>query len=181
VITRRALLAGAAAGAAVHALPASAAVQGDAAVLGRLQPIEQALAFTYGAALNSGSARVREIAGRFGPHEAEHVAELDRTLEALGARKPAPPASAADVDRVARALGISPGLSQLRTPEEILGFVMALEQQLVQAWVGAHRKLADARWVQLGASILGCQAQHLVVLRGELGRDALPIAVEPGR
>jgi hypothetical protein len=78
------------------------------------------------------------------------------------------------VDAVARSLGIAPVLSDLRTAEEILAFMLAFEEAVMAAWITSHRKLADARLLQLAAGILACQAQHAVLLRRALGREPLP-------
>jgi hypothetical protein len=176
-LTRRAALGGAGATLLAAAVPASAAVD-DASILGDLAPIEQALAFTYGAAVNSGSARVRDIATRFAPHEAGHVIAVNQALEAMGAAKAPIPRSAEEVDRVAARLGVDPGFSELRSADEILGFALSMEEALAERWIAAHRKLADQRLLQMATGILGCQAQHLVVLRRALGRDPLPAAFE---
>ena len=177
MITRRAVLAGAGATALAAALPELAlAARGDAAIFGRMAPLEQTLAFAYGAAVNAGSDRVRELATGFVAHEAEHVAALNRELEAMGSAKAQPPKDPGVVDAVARSLGITPVLTDLRTPDEILTFLLAFEEAVMAAWINAHRKLADARLLQLATGILACQAQHAVLLRRALGRELLPEA-----
>ena len=132
MITRRALVAGAAAGAALHALPAHAQQrpQGDAAVLARLLRIERALADA--------------------PHAAQHIDRLERTVAEIGCPLPAP----ADAATVAAELGVAPA---------------ELERALLREWVGAIGKLADQRWIQLGASIAGSHAQQLALRDGLAG------------
>jgi hypothetical protein len=164
--------------ASATAAPA-ATVRGDAATLTDALRLEHAAEFTYRAATRSDSAEVSAIAMRFAPQETAHVSAIATAMEALGARKLPPPRSPAAVDAIARDFGISPVLSELRTPQETLGFMLAFEQELVAAWTATHRRLADASLLQTATSILGCQAQHLVVLRQALGRDPLPNALEP--
>lgn len=179
-LTRRSLLAGAAvAPAALAAAPALATtLQGDAATLTALLRLEQAAELTYRAAARSQSADVRAIAESFAPHEAAHVAAIATSLEALGAPKLPPPRRIPAVDALARDLGISPVLSEVQGPQQTLRFVLALERHLVAEWTAAHRRLADARLLQTATTILGCQAQHLVVLRQALELDPLPDAFE---
>ncbi|HVL95352.1 MAG TPA: ferritin-like domain-containing protein [Solirubrobacteraceae bacterium] len=172
-LTRRAALAAALAAAVARPGPAAAAAKGDAAVLTDLLRIEHAAAFAYGAAVSSGSARARAVARAFAAQEAEHVAALETALEALGAPKPPPPASAEQVDALARELEIAPVLGELRSGRDVLTFLLALEDALVARWAGAHRRLQDGRLLQTATSILACQAQHAVVLREALGRDPL--------
>ena len=81
---------------------------------------------------------------RFAAHSAEQTARLERAVLEIGGAPPAPAA---------------------RPPGDDLA---ALEEAVLGAWVAAIGRLADARWVQLGATIAASHAQHLVVLRDEL-------------
>ena len=51
----------------------------------------------------------------------------------------------------------------------------------MRAYEDAHRNLRDARTMQVVTTILGNQAQHLVVLRQIAGRPPVPGAFERGR
>ena len=60
-------------------------------------------------------------------------------------------------------------------------FCINLENTAVRAYEDAHRNLRDARTMQVVTTILGNQAQHLVVLRQIAGRPPVPGAFERGR
>ncbi|MEA2293557.1 MAG: hypothetical protein QOE86_1196 [Solirubrobacteraceae bacterium] len=178
---RRALAAAVAAPVAARAARAGAAgLTGDAAVLQPIHRDEMFALAAYRAAAVSPSARVREIAVRFRRHEAQHVAALATSLEALGAPRFAPPGGAAGLDREAQRLGIAPLFSEVRTPDELLGFLLAVEQRLIADWVRAHGGLGDANLIQAATQVLACQGEHVTVLRRALGRDPLPHAFETG-
>jgi len=51
----------------------------------------------------------------------------------------------------------------------------------VRAYEDAHRKLRDARLMQAATTILGNEAQHLVILRQIAGRPPVTSAFERGR
>jgi Ferritin-like domain len=177
--TRRgALLAGAAALTA-PAL-ARADVTGDAAVLGPIHRTEMFALAAYGTAAMRRAPALRAAARRFQAHEAKHVAALATALEALGAPRFPPPRGVRALDAEARRLGIAPVFSALRTTDEVLAFLLAVEEHLVRAWVDAPGRLDDEHLVQLATEVLACQAQHLVVLREALGRPQLPDAFETG-
>ena len=59
-------------------------------------------------------------------------------------------------------------------------FAIELENAAVRAYIDAHRKLRDARAMQLASSILGNEGQHLTVLRSVAGRPEVPSAFERG-
>jgi hypothetical protein len=182
-LTRRAAL-GAAAAAALAARPAVAGADGltgDAAVLQPIHRDEMFALAAYSAATTSPDGRVREVAARFKAHEAKHVAALATALEALGAPRFAPPVGAAGLDRNARRLQIAPVFSELRTPDDLLGFLLAIEERLIGDWVRAHVGLGDANLMQAATQVLACQGEHVAVLRRALGRDPLPSAFDAGR
>jgi hypothetical protein len=179
-VRRRTLLAGAAALAVRPAVAAADGLTGDAAVLQPIHRDEMFALAAYSAATTSPDARVREIAANFRVHEARHVAALATSLEALGAPRFAPPRGAAGLDRNARRLGITPVFSDLRTPHDLLGFLLAIEERLIGDWVRAHIGLADANLMQAATQVLACQGEHVTVLRRALGRDPLPQAFDAG-
>ncbi len=182
VTRRRALVLAAVAPLAVRtAAPAAAAVGADAAVISELLRAELLLQKSYELSSDRGPARVRSVARRFQAHEVEHTAALAQALEALGARGVPPPRSLADVDAAARSLGIASLLGRARSPRDRLVFLLELEETVVGLMHSALGRLGDDKLLQTTATVLGCQAQHLVVLRLALGRAPLPSALDTGR
>jgi hypothetical protein len=108
------------------------------------------------------------------------VQTLGKALEALSAPRPDAPRGPAGLDAAAHALGLPP-FSQVRSPEALLSWLVDLEERLVGRWVAAHGTLQSTTLTQTATEALGCQAQHLVVLRRALGRPDLNTAVERGR
>ena len=96
--------------------------------------------------------------------EEEHADALARALRGLGGRRPARPERPPPVPP-GRAFG---------------AFALVLENRLISAYYDAMSRLSPGLRQPL-ASIMACEAQHLVVLRQALGRDPLPQAFETGR
>lgn len=163
---RRALVAVVAAPLVLSASPAPASVSSDAAVVTALLRAELLLQESY-EACSSGPRAVRRIARRFRAHEVQHTAALAQALEALGAPGVPPPR---DLPVLAR-----------RSARGRLRYLLELEETGLGAMHAALGRLSDDKLLQTTATILGCQAQHLVVLRAALGRDALPRALDAGR
>jgi hypothetical protein len=179
-VTRRTAIGAALALAARPAIAGAAGLTGDAAVLQPIHRDEMFALAAYRAAATSPSARVRDIAARFRDHEAQHVAALASALDALGAPRFPPPHGSAALDREAQRLGIAPAFSALRTPDDVLGFLLAVEERLIADWVKAHAGLGEPNLVRTATQVLACQGEHVTVLRHALGRDPLPAAFEAG-
>jgi hypothetical protein len=109
----------------------------------------------------------------FAPLEQQHADTLITAVEQLGGTPPPKPASPAQVK------GLVPATAGGR--RTFLQFAVALEEMAVAVYNQASRRLTDARLLQTGASIMGAEGQHLVVLREALGRNAVPSAFETGR
>lgn len=164
---RRALVAVASAPLLLVAAPVLAAdSSADAAVVTELLSAELLLQKSY-EACSSGPRRVSRIARRFWAHEVQHTAALAQALEALGAPGVPPPRDL-------------PVLSR-RSPRGRLRYLLALEETTLATMHAALGELSDDKLLQTTATILGCQAQHLVVLREALGRQPLPAALDAGR
>jgi ferritin-like protein len=172
-LTRRAALVGAP---LVLAAPALA-TGGDAEMLSECLRVEQLALFAYAAASTSGAAG---FAQSFYEHETAHAKAIAKYIEALGAPKPPAIADAAAADAEARRLHIEPVLSQLQNPRDVVRFLLTVEERLIGVWVKAHAKLLDQRLLQTATMILGCQAQHAVVLRRTLHEEEVPHAVDAG-
>jgi hypothetical protein len=165
--TRRGLLIGGAAalpllGAAGEALGAA---RGDRQIVAAAIDLEQQAAVTYDFAARSRklAPELRQLARHLGDQEREHADGLAQALRGLGGRRP--PSPAEPVPRPpARAFA---------------AFAIELENRLIAAYYGAMPRLRPGLRQPL-ASIMACEAQHLVVLRQALGSDPLPQAFETG-
>lgn len=164
---RRALAAAVAAPLILRAAPAVGADNSaDAALVTELLRAELLLQRSY-EACTSGPRAPARIARRFKRHEDQHVAALAQALEALGAPGVPPP----------RRLPVR----ARRSGRGRLRYLLALEESTLRLMHDAVGRLSDDKLLQTTATILGCQAQHLVVLRRALGREPLRGALEAGR
>jgi hypothetical protein len=127
--------------------------------------LEQRAAAAYDSAATGGKLplELARLARHLRDQEEEHADGLARALRGLGGRPPArpdPPPS----PPAGRAFG---------------AYALALEERLIGAYYNAMPRLRGGLRQPLG-SIMACEAQHLVVLREALGREALPAAFETG-
>ena len=155
---------------------AFAQASGDAAVLEGAINLEQVAVIAYDSVIAGGllSPAALRVARRFREHEREHAKTLSTALTDLGGTPPAPPAGAADVDKVVE------GLSEVRTQADVVNFLIELELAAVAAYHEAHGELLETRLLQTSASIMANEGQHLVVLRKLVGADPVPNAFETG-
>lgn len=94
----------------------------------------------------------------FAGHEADQAAALATALEALGSRIPGPPTTAGG--------GLEDAVAQ--------------ELRAIAALQNAITEVEDGKLLHTLASIMAGSAQHLVLLRRELGEEEVPRPVEPG-
>jgi Ferritin-like domain len=148
----------------------------DGAILEHAITVERVAVLAYdrilaGGLLADGVARqVRLLRG----HELQHADALTTALTDLGLTPPPAPSGVEDVEKVVK------GLDDVRTQADVLGFAIELETALVAAYHDAHAKLVEAKLLQTGASIMGDEGQHLVVLRQAAGMPPVPNALETG-
>ncbi|MDP8968542.1 MAG: ferritin-like domain-containing protein [Actinomycetota bacterium] len=155
---------------------AFAQASGDAAILEQAINLEQIAVLAYDTALAGAllSPAVRRSVRRFRGHEQQHGEALTTALTDLGGIAPAPPKGLADVDEVVE------GLRDVRTQAEMASFAIELETAAIAAYYDAQPRFVEARLLQMGASIMANEGQHLVVLRTLAGRDPVPFAFETG-
>jgi rubrerythrin len=110
------------------------------------------------------------VARLFRNQEREHAAALGAALRDMGGT----PRATVDQNTLN-------GLAAAASRRDRALFAINLENTAVRAYEDAHRKLRDARTMQVVTTILGNQAQHLVVLRQIAGRQPVPDAFERGR
>lgn len=112
---------------------------------------------------------VRRAAELFATQERDHVDALTAAIEDLGGRAPSFPRPVEVV-----------GLSTLGSQRQALELALALEGELVAAYVEAAGRLESTALLRTAAQILGNDAQHQAVLRQQLGHDPVPEALEDG-
>ena len=124
--------------------------------------LEQVLAEAY----DRSTGQLSGFARLFRNQEREHERVLSVALRALGGRPGEPPRD--------RLQGLGGAASQRAT------FLIELENAAVAGYLDAHRRLKDAALMKTMSSILGNEAQHLVVLRDLAGQEPVPSAFEYG-
>jgi rubrerythrin len=175
---RGAILAGAA-GAMLSRLPPVALAgrppvpHDEAGVLERALEIERELVATYEEAATGDvlDEEVRVAVRLFAEQEGEHVEALTAALTDLGATPPSTPRR--------RAKGVD-GIEGLDTQARLLEHAVRLEGEAIAIYNAAATRLATPDLLRTAAQISCNEAQHLVVLREQLGEQAVPGAFETG-
>src|SRR3954469_1659453 len=108
------------------------------------------------------------VARLFRNHERQHEQALTSALRQLGG---SPPSANVDARLAKLPTGNRRGAAQ---------FALELERNAVRAYQDAARKLRDARLMKTTTTILGAEAQHMVVLRQIAGQQPVPQAFERG-
>ena len=108
------------------------------------------------------------VARLFRNHERQHEQALTLALRQMGGSTPS--------------ANVQARLASLPTGDRRAAarFAIELEQTAVRAYEDAARKLRDASLMKTTSTILGAEAQHLVVLRQIAGQDPVPAAFERG-
>jgi hypothetical protein len=176
--TRRELIAGGAAGAAVMGagLAPSAAIaddplastHGDIDVLERLVAIEQLSAFAYEHLLRSAglSQATARLVGTFLSHERAHVRILSSALAGRGAAAPPAPTDLRAASRQLAKLGVVGSLSDSRGDTVSVRYLIGVETLAEGAYYSAMSKLSNATLLAQAAQIMSCEAQHWTGLSG---------------
>jgi Ferritin-like domain len=154
VVTRRDLIAAAAAAVLVRPAPATAAEpEGDPGIVARLIAREEAASSAY-----RGHARPAVFA--LAADEADHARALRTQLAALGHEGPRAPEVDARARRVADARGGA-----------VLAAAIALEESLLAAYRDALLHLVEPSILRTAATIMASHAQHRARLRLRAGLD----------
>ncbi|HEV2776935.1 MAG TPA: ferritin-like domain-containing protein [Solirubrobacteraceae bacterium] len=156
---------------------AEAGGDGDAPILARAINVERVTVIAYDTLIGGGllTPALRGVLSRFRAHEQEHEDAVVTALTSLGGTPPAPPKGVDDVDKVVE------GLRDVRSRADVLTFLIELETAAVAAYFDAQAKFGEAKLLQMGASIMANEGQHLVVLRKAAGQDPVPNAFETGK
>jgi hypothetical protein len=126
--------------------------------------LEQAAALAYELATEAKGldAELRRSFGLFRDQEQAHATALRQALDSLGFDLPDELTDPAASDHLK-------GIERLQTANEFLAFLVGLEQDQVSFYVEDGPPLDSEDLLRTTAEILGCQAQHLVVLREAQG------------
>lgn len=143
--------------------------QADVEILNKILGRQIAAVEADGRTLSHLGGRDLALARVFRAQEQEHVDSLVKALRGLGGKADPQP-------EVIEAKG-------LKTREDYLRFLYAVESATIDAELSAISKLTGSWPRSLLASIVGNQSQHLTLLRGTLGAkpiESVPSAFENG-
>ncbi len=176
-LSRRELLAGAAAGAALAsgaAAPAAAAAAGDADTIGKALSAELLAVFCYQQVLRLGTLgpQARQLATLILAHEQAHVRALQDELHSLGAALPTGPSTVEEADAELKTRHSSGRIKGLHTERGALDFLYSVEAITIGAHDQALEKLSDPGLVRTSVEIMGAEAQHA---------SAIGALLHPGR
>jgi hypothetical protein len=179
-LTRKQLLGAAAAGAAVGPgllRPLVAQAQtGDPNITAMENTIraKQLIVVAYERLAATASPGIRGLLATIVDQERQHVAALLVPTEYIGGLPPTPPALQSIEKYV-------PQLRRRLTGPAALKLAEQLEQFTIRGLLGAQRQLTDAKLIEVTGEVLGCDAQHLAVVRRQLGENPIPRAFETGQ
>jgi rubrerythrin len=162
-------------GAATAAFPAVALADDKkamtAAALSRSLAAVQVAVVSYEAIANAGilERSVQSTLRSFLQQENDHAKALGDPLDQMGESQPVPP----------RRNQIR-GLNSLKTQPQALAFAIDLERRELSTYYRSMSDLKDANLLKTLASIMGCDGQHVTVLRQLAHRPAVPNAFETG-
>jgi rubrerythrin len=145
-------------------------VGGDLTILSSLLETARTAIAGYEAGLDVLAGRGREIGRSFLDHERQHALGLEQAIRSLGGEPP----------RARRPADYASGFRRPTRPTEALELALRLERMSVMAYLRAIPRLSDPRLRQTAAVINTTAAEHLAVLRGELGRVEAPEALVGG-
>jgi hypothetical protein len=155
-----------------HPAPLATAAELDIVTLGGLLRFERHCAAVYSLATAALHGTALDVAVTLLEHEREHARAVAGAIHDLGGT----PAPAADFAEWAIATTLARG----RGPA--LGVLERLEQQSVGAYLDAVEQISTEDVRVTVAAILGAEAEHLALVRGEAGRPQLgpPFVVGTG-
>ena len=145
---------------------------GDPALVERAVRLEQEAQVVYERVAKGDllDAEVAAAAEAFAAQQEEHVAALTAALEDMGATAPSPPKP-----------GRVEGLEGAGSQADALGPALDLENALLRAYGEIAATSQSPALLKTITEIACNAAQHLVVLRQQLGEPPLPEAFETGK
>ena len=174
IVTGSAVVASSAAPSALGAGAAFTRARGEADLVEAAVELERRAALAYDTAARSGQLDRRStgVAKLFARHERQHAEALADALEALGRGAPSEPRRPRSVAGLDEALR--------RGQDAIARFAVGLEDAALATYDHALANVTDPGLLSTIVSIMAAEGQHLVVLRGVLGREQVPRAFGTG-
>jgi rubrerythrin len=151
--------------------------------------LEQITVLAYSTAADSGDPKLKRTMDDFRDQEQAHASALSGALDELGFDPPDAPDSPSDTSVFDDVDGLDADskpytaqdlkdllseLDGLKGTKQLLDYLVKLEEAQIDYYVGEAPGLDSVDLSTTGAEIAGCQAQHLIVLHGEL--DDEPVA-----
>jgi hypothetical protein len=145
--------------------------------------LEQLTAFAYATASREVDGNTRPTLESFQEQEQAHANALRQALDALGFDLPDAPDSTTDTgafedvegledEASERLLELLDELDRLGSPREYYAYLARLEDEQITHYTREGPAVESVDLTTTCAEIAGCQAQHVVVLRGALGDSA---------
>jgi rubrerythrin len=142
--------------------------------------LEQVTVLAYATAADAAGGELATTLERFRDQEQAHANALRAALDSLGFDPPEPPDSPADTgvldgveglsdETAARLTTALEDLDGLERPEEILAEIQKLETEQLRFYIAQGPVGESVDLSTTSAEIAGCQAQHLIAVRQELG------------
>ena len=143
--------------------------------------LEQLAVLAYGTAAREGEAKLRATMEAFRDQEQAHATALRAALDSLGFDLPDAPDSSTDGGAFEGVEGLSEDaatdlgkrlaeLERLERPAQYPAYLLELESVQLAYYASAGPEVESVDLTTTSAEIAGCQAQHIVVLGGELGQ-----------
>lgn len=139
----------------------------DVELLNSMLDLEHMTVAAYKAAAGELSGSVLQVAKGFLEQEQEHADTLNRAIR--------------DLDGVPNRAKSSYDFRSLRSQRDTLRFAVDFENNAIAAYVDVLPKLSAGGIRSTISGILTCEAEHVCVLRGELGGVQVPSAFVVGR
>lgn len=152
--------------------------------------LEQLAVLAYATAARDGDTEIGPTLETFRDQEQAHANALRQALDTLGFDLPDAPDSPTDTgafedvegletEASERLLDLLAELDRLSSPREYLEYLAKLEGEQLSYYTSEGPGVDSVDLTTTSAEIAGCQAQHTVVLLGELGRSEVEAATAP--
>ncbi len=145
--------------------------------------LEQLTVLAYSTAASDGGTDQRRTLDQFRDQEQAHASAWRTALDSLGFDLPSPPDSTTDdaafedvegldTDASQKLIDLLGELDGLKSPREYFEYLAKLESEQLALYASQGAEVDSVDLSTTSAEIAGCQAQHLVVLGGQLGESA---------
>jgi rubrerythrin len=154
--------------------------------------LEQLAVLAYATAARDGDTEIGPTLETFRDQEQAHATALRQALDTLGFDVPDAPDSTTDTGAFEDVEGLDTATSDtllelldeldgLSRPRQFLDYLARLEDEQIRYYTSQGPTVDSVDLTTTSAEIAGCQAQHAVVLSGELGRTDVEAAAAPAK